>query len=593
MKKILYSFIVLFSALIFNSCSTDEQQNDSKGLVDLRTIQFTVSEESFGEDKQLTRSLAEPAKQIVDLGNGVSAEVAVERDAKDKEATRAAAPLTDGTYCIYAVGSDGKRIKGAGKLGKGVVKDGVLKLDESTDLILPAGQYTFVCYNKYVTDDGNKLTFTDDSRARVGTTTQIITASPSRQKVAFVMKRQIARVRFKITAYTQAMANIDAKLVSTANQPTSISYSDLIANPQVVTSVPVDKAVEFPTTSNTKNILAFDFFTSYQYYLAGTDGKALKLSFSEGTVYQKSLAGKEFTLNNLGILEGNGSYTVRIKLMTTPLYLYQDGTIGIYEERGTRTPIGVMVTEKTKENAQPGEEGAGLAISLKYVDLGKHESGAAKLSRFPIGESLIDNNVAYDEDKNEGGTPAWAKRLYNDLNGYYNTWNTASNGPNAKVKYPTTPKADINMIVGPYDVNQPYYLAGHYNPGVAVTGSNVSKWFLPTIGQIILALRTLKIVDVPLSTFITNPGEYYGLSLTLKEPDEETGEFDIKDIAFTKVGGHALDDDDFENKSAGVTYMSTSTFTSKHNGNALVGFGGDLHIERRNVGTAVRPFVHF
>ena len=584
MKKILYSLIVLFSGLIFNSCSTDEQQNDSKGLVDLRTIQFTVSEESFGEDKQLTRSLAEPAKQIVDLGNGVSAEVAVERDAKDKEATRAAAPLTDGTYCIYAVGSDGKRIKGAGKLGKGVVKDGVLKLDESTDLILPAGQYTFVCYNKYVTDDGNKLTFTDDSRARVGTTTQIITASPSRQKVAFVMKRQIARVRFKITAYTQAMANIDAKLVSTANQPTSISYSDLIANPQVVTSVPVDKAVAFPTTSNTKNILAFDFFTSYQYYLAGTDGKALKLSFSQGTVYQKSLAGKEFTLNNLGILEGNGSYTVRIKLMTTPLYLYQDGTIGIYEERGTRTPIGVMVTEKTKENAQPGEEGAGLAISLKYADLGKDVRGMSQLTRFFTGENLIDNNVMYDVEA-EGGTPAWAKKLYNDLNGYYNTWNTASNGPNAKAKYPNTPKADIG--------NQPYYFAGHYNPGVAVTGSNVSKWFLPTVGQFILALRTLKIVDVPLSTFITNPGEYYGLWFDFLLPDEETGELNIKDIAFTKAGGHTLDDDDFENKSAGITYIWTSTFASDSDTNVLVGFGGELGLSTKNALAAVRPFVHF
>ena len=584
MKKILYSFIVLLSGLIFNSCSTDEQQNDSKGLVDLRTIQFTVSEESFGEDKQLTRSLAEPAKQIVDLGNGFSAEVAVERDAKDKEATRAAAPLTDGTYFIYAVGSDGKRIKGAGKLGKGVVKGGVLKLDESTDLILPAGKYTFVCYNEYVTDNGDKLTFTDDSRARVGTTTQIITASPSRQKVAFVMKRQIARVRFKITAYTQAMANIDAKLVSTANQPTSISYSDLIANPQVVTSVPVDKAVAFPTTSNTKNILAFDFFTPYQYYLAGTDGKALKLSFSQGTVYQKSLAGKEFTLNNLGILEGNGSYTVRIKLMTTPLYLYQDGSIGIYEERGTRTPIGVMVTEKTKENAQPGEEGAGLAISLKYVDLGTHESGLSELSQFPSGEYLIDNNVMYDVE-DEGGTPAWAKKLYNDLNGYYNTWNTASHGPKAKAKYPNTPKADIS--------NQPYYFAGHYNPGVAVTGSNVSKWFLPTVGQFILALRTLKIVDVPLSTFITNPGEYYGLWFDFLLPDEETGELNIKDIAFTKAGGHALDDDRFQNKSAGITYIWTSTFASNNDTNALVGFGGDVGISTRNTGAAVRPFVHF
>ena len=586
MKKILYSLIVLLSGLIFNSCSTDEQQNDSKGLVDLRTIQFTVSEESFGEDKQLTRSLAEPAKQIVDLGNGVSAEVAVERDAKDKEVTRAAAPLTDGTYCIYAVGSDGKRIKGAGKLGKGVVKDGVLKLDERTDLILPAGQYHFLfCYNKYVTDDGDKLTFTDDTRARVGTTTQIITATPSRQKVAFIMKRQVARVRFKITAYTQAISNIDAKLVSTADQPTSISYSDLIANPQVVTSVPVDKAVEFPTTSNTKNILAFDFFTSYQYYLAGTDGKALKLSFSQGTIYQKSLAGKEFTLNNLGILEGNGSYTVRIKLMTTPLYLYQDGTIGIYEERGTRTPIGVMVTEKTKENAQPGEEGAGLAISLKYVDLGK-DGNVPRLSHLSNGKYFIDNNVAYDVEA-EGGTPAWAKRLYNDLNGYYNTWNTASNGPNAKAKYPNTAKADI------YDnLDQPYYLAGHYNPGVAVTGSNVSKWFLPTVGQFILALRTLKIVDVPLSTFITNPGEYYGLWFDFLLPDEETGELNVKDIAFTKVGGHTLFDDRFQNKSAGVTYAWTSTFASNSETNAVVGFGGDIHIRTMDTGS-VRPFVHF
>jgi len=591
MKKILYSLIVLFSGLIFNSCSTDEQQNDSKGLVDLRTIQFTVSEESFGEDKQLTRSLAEPAKQIVDLGNGVSAEVAVERDAKDKEATRAAAPLIDGTYFIYAVGSDGKRIKGAGKLGKGVVKDGVLKLDERTDLILPAGKYTFVCYNEYVTDDGDKLTFTDDSRARVGTTTQIITATPSRQKVAFVMKRQIARVRFKITAYTQAMANIDARLVSTANQPTSISYSDLIANPQVVTSVPVDKAVAFPTTSNTKNILAFDFFTSYQYYLAGTDGKALKLSFSQGTVYQKSLAGKEFTLNNLGILEGNGSYTVRIKLITTPLYLFQDGTIGIYEERGTRTPIGVMVTEKTKENAQPGEEGAGLAISLKYAEDMGNDGKLKQLSQLPSGESLIDNNVVYDVEA-EGGTPAWAKKLYNDLNGYYNTWNTASHGPNAKVKYPTTPKADINYWDAD-GTHQPYYIAGHYNPGVAVTGSNVSKWFLPTVGQFILALRTLKIVDVPLSTFITNPGEYYGLWFDFLLPDEETGELNIKDIAFTKAGGHDFTDDRFYNASAGINYIWTSTFASDSDTNVLVGFGGDVGISTKNTLAAVRPFVHF
>ena len=55
------------------------------------------------------------------------------------------------------------------------------------------------------------------------------------------------------------------------------------------------------------------------------------------------------------------------------------------------------------------------------------------------------------------------KKLYNDLNGYYNTWNTASHGPNAKVKYPTTPKADINYWDAD-GTHQPYYIAGHYNP---------------------------------------------------------------------------------------------------------------------------------
>ena len=590
MKKILYSLIVLLSGLIFNSCSTEEQQNDSKGLVDLRTIQFTVSEESFGEDKQLTRSLAEPAKQIVDLGNGVSAEVAVERDAKDKEATRAAAPLTDGTYCIYAVGSDGKRIKGAGKLGKGVVKDGVLKLDESTDLILPAGQYTFVCYNEYVTDDGDKLTFTDDTRALVGTTTQTITASPHIQKVAFVMKRQVARVRFKITAYTQAMANIDAKLVSTANQPASISYSDLIANPQTVTSMPVDNEVTFPTTSNTKNILAFDYFTPYQYYLAGTDGTALKLSFSQGTVYLKSLAGKEFTLNNLGILEGNASYTVRIKLMTNPLYLYQDGTIGIYEERGTRTPIGVMITEKTKENAQPGEEGAGLAVSLKYAS---YTDATGKVYGSYVMRDQQDNDVVNNVSYYGYGrkSPEWVKKQYNDLNGYYYTWNPETHDEYLKTYYPTTPKAEIGPI-GAGDYPMAYYGAGHYNPGVAVTGSNVSKWFLPTIGQYILALRKLKIADVQLSDMETDLGG--GNDFSSFKKDINAGSF--KDEVFSKVGGEPL------HKSPPSTelYSPETVWTSISAGtlySAVMAFWEENKIQTGIMQCysfqLVRPFVHF
>ena len=586
MKKILYSFIVLLSGLIFNSCSTDEQQNDSKGLVDLRTIQFTLSEGSFGEDKQLTRSLAEPTKQMVDLGDGLTAEVAVERDAKDKMETRVGTSLKDGNYFIYAVGSDGKRIKGAGKIAKGVVKDGELKLDERTSLILPAGQYTFVCYNEYVTDDGDKLTFTDDTRALVGTTTQTITATPHIQKVAFVMKRQVARVRFKITAYTQAMANIDAKLVSTANQPASISYSDLIANPQTVTSMSVDNEVTFPTTSNTKNILAFDYFTPYQYYLAGTDGTALKLSFSQGTVYQKSLAGKDFTLNNLGILEGNASYTVRIKLMTNPLYLYQDGTIAIYEERGSRTPIGVMITEKTKENAQPGEEGAGLAVSLKYATYINDEGKITPLlACMQSGEGDdMDNNVSYYNYGTESDPLENAKKQFTDLNGYYYTWDPASHGDVLKTKFPTTPKGDVNGYFGDGFL-QAYYVAGHYNPGVTVTGSNVSKWFLPTIGQYFLAFRKLKIMDVQLSDM------HLGGFVSYINKDINAGTF--KDEVFSKVGGEPLHKIPY---STNLNQVWVSNYDETMYYITLAFYNeGKIYetIQRTYNGCSVRPFVHF
>ena len=585
MKKILYSFIVLLSGLIFNSCSTDEQQNDSKGLVDLRTIQFTLSEGSFGEDKQLTRSLAEPTKQMVDLGDGLTAEVAVERDAKDKMETRVGTSLKDGNYFIYAIGSDGKRIKGTGKIAKGVVKDGELKLDERTSLILPAGQYTFVCYNEYVTDDGDKLTFTDDSRALVGTTTQTITASPHIQKVAFVMKRQVARVRFKITAYTQAMANIDAKLVSTANQPASISYSDLIANPQTVTSMSVDNEVTFPTSSNTKNILAFDFFTPYQYYLAGTDGKALKLSFSQGTIYQKSLAGKEFTLNNLGILEGNASYTVRIKLMTNPLYLYQDGTIGIYEERGSRTPIGVMITEKTKENAQPGEEGAGLAVSLKYATYINREGEITPLTCIQSNAGDMDNNVSYYSNYGFAADALeTAKKQFTDLNGYYYTWDPASHGDVMKAEFPTTPKGDVNGYFGDGYL-QAYYVAGHYNPGVTVTGTNVSKWFLPTVGQYFLAFRKLKIMDVQLSDM-----NLVGF-VPYIEKNINAGSF--KEEVFSKVGGDPLHKIPY---STVLEQVWVSNYIETMYNMTLVYYDEgkiETTMQRTYNGCCVRPFVHF
>ena len=61
-----------------------------------------------------------------------------------------------------------------------------------------------------------------------------------------------------------------------------------------------------------------------------------------------------------------------------------------------------------------------------------------------------------------------------------------------------------------------FYAAAHYDPGVPVTGSNVGKWFLPTLGEWNLLSRNLnlEIVDLPLITTYTSftnpptPGAY-------------------------------------------------------------------------------------
>lgn len=582
--KIFICLAFIAAGIVFNSCSTAEYEGDKHDMVDVENLNFILTEATFGEDKQLTRAIEAPVKQTVNFGDDLTAEISVERDKNQELVTRATTPLSDGTYFIYAVGSDGRRIKGANSLLKGQVTAGVFKADKNIRLRLSPGEYTFVCYNQYVHDDGNKITITDDERARVGTTTQRITASTARQEVAFAMKRQVARVRFKITAYTEVAPDVEAKLVSTADQPTSVSYTDVISNPQTVTSAAIDKTIDFPATSSIKNILAHDFFTSYAYCMAGTNGADLKLSFSGGTIYQKNLAGKEFVLHNLGQLVGNGSYTVRIKLMTNPLYLYQDGTIAIYEERGTRTPIGVMITEKTKENAGPEEEGAGMAMALK--DASYTNSDGTTYKEFEMRAKdywSLANNVnaeMYGDNINA------SKFIYNDFRGYYYNWNPEALSDYFKTTYPNTPQVEIP--IEPTDPPHAFGAAGHYNPGVIQTGSALSKWFLPTVAEMILALRKLKIVDVQLSDF--GPGgssSYYWKTR-------------INDLAFsknvfTKVGGDVLFTNDYtqvwtSSDSDGNLYHYTVVVSDDETYTYKI---LESNIQRNYNSCRVRPFIYF
>ena len=497
--------------LLSTSCNSDEGSSES--MVDLRKVEFSMTDEPFNEHVLQSRAgvSSQMPVQIVDLGNGLTAEVSADKDTPEEMPATRVAPLSDGKYYIYAVGSDGKRIKGDAKLVSGTVTAGVFKIDKGTSLNLPAGTYTFVCYNEHVQTDGDKLSFSiDNEKARVGVTTQTLTATPHLQKVSFAMKRQIARVRFKVTAYTTQAPNMKATLLSTADQPVKNSYTDLIKNPQSekeAFSIPCT----FPATTTDTNILAYDFFTPYRYYMSGVDGAQLKLHFSTGLVYGKSLANKDFVLSNLGKLEGNASYTVRIKLMFNPLYLFHDGTIGTYDERGTRTPIGIMIAERTKATVTEDEKGRGLAIALKNATLTDGDGNVT--TNF----MMTANGTSFNTEYSPYGSPD-ASFVYNDMKGYFWTWN--KNG-----------SVDNNVKAEDKEGCPGFYAAGHYNPGVTVTGQNVGKWFIPSTGQMMAALRKLKVADVKLSDWDSSEG--------MDQPI--AADFGFATSVFNQVGGETLD----------------------------------------------------
>lgn len=50
-----------------------------------------------------------------------------------------------------------------------------------------------------------------------------------------------------------------------------------------------------------------------------------------------------------------------------------------------------------------------------------------------------------------------------------------------------------------------FYQAAHYNPGVTVTGANVSKWYLPAYGELKYMFTELGFGDL---TQVTNYGRY-------------------------------------------------------------------------------------
>lgn len=459
-KQILF-FTSFVGVMVLSACSSDDDI-ENNAPIELSDNNFSFSAEDYDTDTPLSRSERPVQSKTVDLGDDLEAEISVEQDAQIPQ-TRATKTISDGHYTIYAIDeATGTRVTGANSKLAGTLSSGKFIHDAGSKLKLNAGTYTFVCFNDAVVDNGTKLTVSNGNDALIGVK-QHETISGTAWRVHFDMKRQNARVRFRIIGYSDKAVGINGNMESTTAQPVSIDYS---LDAQTLTPIngSFSDSYTLPATSNTYNakyVQAHDFVTNYTYVVPGISAGDMTFKFNGGTFYGTSLAGKALSLSHLGTLQfmRNHSYTVNIKLKGV-LYLYEDGTVWTLNEHPSHTPIGVVAREKTNT-----EKGIAAGLEVLY-DKDNSPYGPAGYQFTGSGINL--NSTAINTTYY---TTIWDAR--NDMDGYKWTWDAAGSKDglvkaNEKEKYPL------------------FYAAGHYTPtGVTITGSNIGKWYVPTMGEFV------------------------------------------------------------------------------------------------------------
>ena len=474
------------AALLLMACSSEENVMDEAHKVDVgKGITFQFNEEAFVPgtiSKKGTRAAQTP--EVIDLGNGLTAEVALEPDTLGLSQTRAANPIPDGHYKIYAIDASNVRHDGI----DGNVSGGVFTPNPSKQWKLNSGEtYTFVCINDAVVDNGTSLSYTysDDQTALqplIGVT-QYQISNAENDVVSFVMRHQNARVRFQITSFTAPCMNLKLTFSTDptiapcriTNYNLKGSITGYIGNTVLSSSGAIPFSANKPYTPSSLTE-TYKTSTNYFYFPGHWDASTYQRNTWGGTIYGESDALvynlRSFALakGSLTFFERNHSYVYNVTIRPSVLYLFSDGTVGTLGDKGTRTPIGIVVKEKTSESDK------GLAMALTSAGDGIIPWGYRGTNYFIAGgDGSFDNMKGYE---------------YTYTTNYYN--------PAAFTEYglpmATTPPAEQQSLL------PTYYYAAHYNPRAPVTGANIGKWFLPSAGQVKLLLKRyadLKEADMP------------------------------------------------------------------------------------------------
>ena len=446
MKNIKFFLQAVFSACLLigalAACSSeditkDTPQGEGKG------VQFAFSLQDFEKDEQVTSRAAADnvlGRDTVDVDNNIEAEVIVKSDNTPTNTAATRATLSNGHYTVVAY--QGGAVKGTLKgtwNGSAMVPD----VGYKNEMQLPAGTYTFVCFNDKISMNGTKLTVSRESfgNAALLGINKDVAVSGLKQSVSFAMKHAESRIRILFDLYWYDRG-FNGYVYSPKFSLSSINNTDIsdVAEYDVVTD----------TWSKVHGAAVNENITSYYlYFLPSTNCSDLKITFTEGEIYGRNVVGKSlklFATHNLK-LESNKSYEIRIALHYKFVYLFSDGTTGTIAANPTKIPIGLVVDKETR-----------TAVALKD----------ATVSALWTKRSGRQNTTNYDNNR----LPYYVSKTDNPelFDGYNDTWNANNSFDGITVK-------------GTSDDFPAFKAAAEYNPGVP-TAASIGKWYLPAAGEL-------------------------------------------------------------------------------------------------------------
>ena len=376
--KVTFILLSLLASVALSGCS-NEDNIESQPQEGMAKISFKINEKDYeaGEQVAGTRAAAPTKPELQDLGNGWMAEVSLEPDTTHAKEAKAAEAKTRAIYvpAHYTI----QAYQGGVKKGelKGTFQGSTFTPDAGTaeSIFLPHGTYDFVCFNDKVSANGTQLTVhrADAETARYVVKRGVVINQDPKQYVAFEIKHAGA-----FLATTIAFVNCNIKIFGTNER----RYTNPWEGTYVARSINPTDHIQYSWTSNSNSIpetMNYDFVTNtysyptvgnysysskvdwgttmspgktniyrlntgagYAYFLPTTDCANLKFTITDGSLYDRSLTGM-IAVPIQKQLEANKRYLLVIRLlMTKPLYLFSDGTIGDLDKNVGKTPIGVI-----------------------------------------------------------------------------------------------------------------------------------------------------------------------------------------------------------------------------------------------------------